>query len=93
MARPVVVIDVEPLGDLDIVDVGVLVRLQLLARRFGASVELCNARDELTRLLALVGLGELLPLRVKGSDGRVGQAEVREELGIDEEVDPVDPAV
>ena len=55
--RPVVlVIDVSGLGDLDLVDIGALVRLQLVARRLGASVEVRNAREDLVNLLAFTGL-------------------------------------
>jgi ABC-type transporter Mla MlaB component len=68
-----------------------LARLQLTARRLGTSIELTNARRALRDLLELVGLADVLP---NGSVVEVdGQVEDREQLGVDEEVDPGDPAV
>jgi len=65
-----------------------LARLQLTARRIGGSIALVNARPELVDLLHLVGLAaELLGVEVDG------EAEEREEVGIDEEVDTGDHAV
>lgn len=63
-----------------------MVRLQLVARRLGCSIRLRDAGGELTELLDLVGLGEILGLR-KAS----GQAEGGEQGGVEEVVMPHDP--
>jgi STAS domain len=84
-------VDLAGLANVDIVDIGALVRLQLLARRFGATIELHNAHADFADLLVFAGLVEVLP--VADLDRRRGQTEVREEGGVHEEVDPVDPAV
>ena len=96
---PVLVVDVAGLRRIDMGDLGALVRLQLIARRFGASIELRNACPDITALLHFAGFSELLPCAdASGPTGppsgeRRGQPEEREEVGVDEEVDPVDPAV
>ena len=86
-------VDVGALGDLDIVDIGALVHLQLVARRFGASIQLCNARASLADLLAFTGLDAVLPCGARELDEGVGHLEEREQLRVDEEVDSVDPTV
>ena len=74
-------------ADLSVVDE--LARLQLAARRRGCAIRLQDACSELVDLLYLVGLGEVVP---QDSDFEpVGQAERREELGVQEVVVPDDP--
>jgi anti-anti-sigma regulatory factor len=73
--------------------VDVLARLQLTARRLGRSIRLRNPRPELRDLLGLTGLCTELPCC-----GGLGlepqrQPEGREQVRIDEEVDPGDPTV
>jgi ABC-type transporter Mla MlaB component len=88
----VVTCDVGELADPDSVTVDALARLQLTARRLGRSIRLRHARKELQDLLVLTGLCAELPcatgLRLQPSP----QAEEREQVGVDEEVDPADPA-
>ena len=67
----------------DAVLVDALARFQLTARRLGARLELARASRSLRLLLALVGLGQL-----------GWEPEEREDpLGVEEVVDPGDPAV
>jgi hypothetical protein len=56
----VVICDVGDLVAPDASAVDVLARLELLARRCGCSVRLCNARRELTSLLTFTGLDEVV---------------------------------
>ncbi len=70
--------------DLSIIDA--LARLQLEARRQGWSIRLRNPCSRLLELLELVGLAGL-GLEVDG------EAEGGEELGVEEVVEPGDPAV
>ena len=70
---------VEP-GQPDLALVDTLARLQLAARRLGCSICVRDARVELTELLELVGLREML-----------GQPEHCEEARVDEVVVPDDP--
>jgi ABC-type transporter Mla MlaB component len=44
----------------DAVTVDALARLQLGARRHGCSVRLCNANEDLVRLVAFMGLADVL---------------------------------
>ena len=83
--------DVSALTDTDELALEALVRLQLTARRLGMSIRLHNARRELVDLLALLGLSEVLPV-VSGIES-VGQTEQREQVRVDEEVDPGDAPV
>jgi hypothetical protein len=67
-----------------------LARLQLTARRMGCSIHLRRPSADLLALLDLVGLSEVvtqMPLRVEV----LGEAEGREQAGIDEVVVPDDP--
>ena len=57
-----VVCDVGTLVEPDCATVDALARLQLTARRLGRQVRLRNACGELQELLALVGLGDVVPL-------------------------------
>jgi hypothetical protein len=57
-----------------------LARLQLVAKRQGTEIRLCEVASELRELLALCGLGDVLCVEVSG------QAEQREErVGVEEE--------
>ncbi|WUD74627.1 STAS domain-containing protein [Streptomyces sp. NBC_00510] len=77
-------------GAPDVVLVDAIARLQLTARRHGGRIRLRGAGGALRELLALTGLGGLAGL---GSEAR-GEAEQREEpLGVEEGVEPGDPAV
>jgi len=89
----VVTCDVAAVAPADATAVDALARLQLTARRLGRSIRLRNAPDDLRELLALTGLSDELPLCAGLSVQPHRQAEEREELGIDEEVDPADPPV
>jgi hypothetical protein len=83
----VVVCDVGALPA-DIVTVDALARLQLTARRLGRRMELRNGSPELDRLLAFVGLADVL-----GLGGHCGQAEERvQPCAVEERVDRGDPA-
>ena len=72
-----------PRADLAVVDS--LARLQLAARRRGWSIRLQNPGQPLRQLLELTGLGGLF-VEV------AGEAERREQLGVEEVVQPDDPA-
>jgi ABC-type transporter Mla MlaB component len=87
-----VVCDVGALVDPDAAMVDALARLQLTARRLGCQVRLRDACGELQELLALVGLGDVVPLCAPLRLESGGQAEDREKaLGVEEEADPGDP--
>jgi hypothetical protein len=81
-----IVIDVDSTAP-DLVTVDDLARLQLAAHRAGCSIQLRNASEALCELIALVGLVDVLPLEA----GR--ESEVGEQLGVQEVVQPRDPAV
>ena len=85
------VIDVSALTAPDERTLEVLLRLQLIARRCGASIRLHHARAELIDLLALVGLSDVLPVVVESGLESDRLIEEREQLLVDEEVDPGDP--
>ena len=89
--RPILVIDVRGLPP-DARTLETLARLQLAALRGGASIRLRGACPRLRELLAWSGLADLLPPPRSGVD-RDGLFEQREELVVDEEVDPRDPSV
>ena len=66
-----------------------LVRLQLTARRLGATIELHNVSPALADLIAVAGLADVLVVAEPGDDSDVEvprQPEQGEQLGIDEEV-------
>ena len=69
--------------DLALVDA--LVRMRLVARRRGCRLLLRDPSEELRELLALVGLAEVLGVE----PGR--QAELGEQRGVEEVVQPGDP--
>ena len=97
------VIDVCGIKGLDERSLDALVRLQLTARRCGATIVLRNASRELLDLLALVGMAEIVMCaseydRADASGDAVGrqgdrQSEKREQPLLDEEVEFGDPAV
>ncbi len=87
-----VVCDVGALVDPDVVTVDALARLQLTARRLGRRIRLRHACGELRGLLALLGLGDVLPLGAMSGLQPSGQPEQREQAGgVEEEADPADP--
>ncbi|MDX3357339.1 STAS domain-containing protein [Streptomyces sp. ME01-24h] len=76
-------------GAPDVVLLDALARLQLTARRHGGLIRLRGAGGALRELLALTGLDGSAGL---GSEAR-GEAEQREQpLGVEEGVQPGDPA-
>ena len=66
----------------DVVDV--LARAQLAARRSGRRITIRNVGEELRGLLELVGLAGVLAVEPRG------QPEPREDLGVDEVMEPRD---
>ncbi len=88
----VLVVDVRTLTAPDARTLELLARLQLTARRLGATIRLSHACPTMRDLLAGSGLADLLPLAESGPDGD-RLAEQREQLLVNEEVDPRDPAV
>jgi hypothetical protein len=70
-----------------------LARLQLVVRRTGASIQLRHACPRLCNLLAWSGFADLLQVTPGSGVERDRLVEEREELLVDEEVDPRDPAV
>lgn len=60
-AGPVVILDVGALRSVDLVTVDALARLQLLARGLGARLRLRGPSKELTALLDLAGLADIVP--------------------------------
>ena len=63
-----------------------LARMQLRARRRGERVRLRNVSDDLRGLLELVGLTDVLAVEAER------EPELREELRVDEVVQPGDPS-
>lgn len=90
--RIVIGCDVSGITEPDALALDTLARLQLVARRFGATIRLYNASDVLAALIECAGLAEVL--EVETSVVEVGgQVEEGEELGVDEEVHGRDRAV
>jgi ABC-type transporter Mla MlaB component len=90
----VIVCDVRGLVRPDALTVNALARLQLTARRLGRRVRLLDAPPELLDLLRFFGLDEALPAAADLVVEPLGQAEEREEpRGVEERVEPGDPAV
>jgi len=87
-----IVVDASAFAHADAAVLESLVRLQLSARRLGASILLRDAPRELIDLLVLFGLSEVLPVDADSVVESDGQIEERKEAGIDEEVDPSDTA-
>jgi hypothetical protein len=87
-----VVCDVGVIVDPDFATVDALARLALGARRVGCGIRLSNACPGLRDLLALAGLGAILPCAAGSGVEARGQSEEREELlRVEEERDPADP--
>lgn len=83
-----IVLDVGALVRPDLSVVDLLVRIQLAAGRAGGRLELGGACSELCDLIELLGLADVLPLRIEAG----GQTEQREQPpGVEEEGDPGDP--
>ena len=83
----VLVIDLSEVVHPDVSTVDAMARLQLLARRCGREARFCHVSRELSELVELLGLGEVLRVEV------LGKPEEREELlGVEEETDPGDLA-
>jgi len=91
---PAVVIDldVSRIGEPDEVVLETLARLQLTARRLGATVRLRNASPALADLIECAGLADVL-VRAESGVEVDRQIEEREQVGVDEEVHPGDGAV
>ena len=85
------VVVVEDLYDPGLPLVDALARLQLAARRCGGSMQVRGAPPELVEVLQLVGLDEVLACCPLSGVEVVRQAEVGEELGVDEVVHVGDP--
>lgn len=85
--------DVAALAPADATAIEALARLQLTARRLGRAIRLRDAPDELRDLLTLTGLRDALPLCPGLSTQVHRQIEQREQVRVDEEVDPADPPV
>jgi ABC-type transporter Mla MlaB component len=84
--------DVGAVPAADIATVDALARLQLAARRLGASIRLRHAGSDLQALLALTGLADAVGLPPALPLGGGRQPEEREQpFGIEEEVEPGDP--
>ena len=79
--------------DADLTTVDLLSRLALTARRAGGRLQLRRVSPELASLLHLVGLDEILMGANPAALERGGQAEQREELGVEERGDLGDPPV
>jgi ABC-type transporter Mla MlaB component len=89
--------DVGALADPDAITIDALARLQLTARRLGYRVELRGTCEELEDLLSVTGLLEVLTgggAVVASAVEAWGEPELREQaFRVEEEADPVDPAV
>jgi len=65
----ILVVDVRTIAEPDLRTLEVLARLQLTARRLGATIRLTHACERMRELLAWSGLGELLPLVAESENG------------------------
>jgi ABC-type transporter Mla MlaB component len=88
-----VTVEVGGLANPDQIAIDALARLQLTARRLGSSIRLRHARAKLRDLLVLTGLCDQLPCGGGLRAQPQRQVEQREEVRVDEEVDPADPPV
>jgi hypothetical protein len=89
-----VVVDVSGYGRADLVLVDTLTRVRFVAGRLGARVAVCGASSDLARLLEFVGLLGVIPLEPDAPGSQVpGEAEAREEPGVEEVVDVGHPPV
>src|SRR5690242_18684420 len=89
----ILVVDVRTLTEPDLRTLEVLARLQLTARRLGATLRLAHPCERMRDLLAWSGLDAMLPLDAESVAEGDRLAEQRKELLVDEEVDPRDSAV
>jgi hypothetical protein len=80
---------VSPQCDARVVDV--LLRISLEAKRQGWSMRVDGVSDDLRELFVFLGLGELLAFGSALDVGR--EAELGEQAGVEEVVDPRDPPV
>jgi hypothetical protein len=88
----VITVEIGHVTSPDLGTIETLARLQLEAGRIGSSIRLNHASPTLRALLALVGLGEVLPSCPDSDVGLKRQAEEREQpVGVEEEVEPCDP--
>jgi hypothetical protein len=78
-------------GRIDLAVVEALARLQLSARRLGCSIRVRDACASLLELLALAGLGDVVPCVPALGVQAGGQPEGGEQAGVDEVVVPDDP--
>jgi STAS domain len=76
---------------IDLATVDALARLTLAARRQGLTIRLVDASPELRALLELVGLDGLLLAGAESALEADGEAELGEQLGVEEVVEPGDP--
>jgi hypothetical protein len=83
--RIVIGCDVSGITEPDVLVLDNLARLELVARRFGATIRLRNAGDALVELIAWAGLADVLELEPSGVE-MDRQVEEGEELGVDEEI-------
>lgn len=87
----VIIVEIGHVTSPDLDTIETLARLQLQASRIGSSIRLNHASPTLRALLAVVGLGEVLPCCPDSDLGLERQAEEREQpVGIEEEVEPCD---
>jgi anti-anti-sigma regulatory factor len=88
----IVVCDVRALAEPDLDTVAVLARLQLIARRLGGNIWLRGTSAQLTELLCLVGLTDVLPTCSRSGVEVVGQAEHgKHRCGVEKEGEFDDP--
>jgi hypothetical protein len=89
----VVICDVGAITAPDAGTIDALARLQLTARRLGCGLLLHRPHRRLRDLVAFAGLDDVLPLTAGLAVEPGRQAEQREEaVGVEERVDPPDPA-
>ncbi len=90
----VVVCDVGGLIDPDCVAIDAVARLQLAARRRGATVTLLRASNELKELLEFIGLENVIRQYETLLVDPLGETEHGEQaLGVEKEIEPNDPSV
>ena len=77
--------DVDELVEPDLLTIDALARLQLVARRMGCAVRLRAAPRGLYGLLALVGLGDVIPAAGLGVEPRRQPKQRKQALGVEEE--------
>jgi hypothetical protein len=90
--RIVLDLDVSGINEPDALVLDALARLEIVARRYGATLRLRRASDALTDLIECAGLAGVLEIERSGVEVD-RQVEEGEQRGIDEEVHPGDGAV